>query len=103
MTASFTAVVASWTWAAAASSLGVGLDHFLGHLVLGVGEVDRGLCSWATRWRTRDRFPAPRFCKRPDDAHFHVEASAVEMRAAVGAAAENAAVEEAAGAAALAS
>ena len=77
--------------------LGMGLDHFLSHLVLNVGEINRGFLFLSDPLADQRPVARAQVVERPDDAHVHVEAAAVELRAAVGSAAENAAVEGAAG------
>ena len=79
----------------------MGLDYFLGHLVLNIGEVDRGFLLLSDPLADQGAIARAEVIERPDGAHFHVEAAAVEMPSVVGPAAENAAVEIAARAGAL--
>ena len=75
--------------------LGMCLDHFLSHLVLDVGEVDRGFLFLSDPLADQRPVARTQVVERPDGAHVHVEAAAVELRAVVGSAAENAAVKKA--------
>ena len=76
----------------------MGLDNVLGHLVLGIGKVNGGLVLLGDPLVDQRAVSRAKVVQSPNGADPHVEASAVEMAAAVGAAAKDAAVEIAAGA-----